>query len=241
VDSTITDTARLLSLNLIERRDAVAIQGASGAYSPALDGAKQRRAMTRDDVLAHVQGQATIGHYVVSAENTCRMFLFDIDLRAEHRDEWLNGGPNKADLSQQLRAISDGLARKIVDLYGIKVLVAYSGNKGVHVIGVLEPGTPAGDARTLCRGVLESYGPTFELEKGKNFWRHTCAYPALTIETFPKQAEVREDDGLGNLVRLPLGVNRKSGRAGFFMDMSQPIERVAKDDPLLALKYGSIR
>lgn len=255
------EIAKLLAGRLIERRDVKAVQQKDGAYHP------DHEPFTLADLIAHVEGKRTYGHYVVSKESTCRMICFDVDLvpgrRLEApfpepnppiyyhdgwpdqveiwpRDEWTNNGPHKVDLACQLRVLTQGLAERIRELLDVPAMVAYSGSKGMHAYGILEPGTPAADARELAMMVLDTIGE-FEPERGKNFFRHKRAFTALSIEVFPKQTEIRPDGGLGNLIRLPLGINQKSGRAGFFLDLGLPMNKFAADDPLVALREGSLR
>lgn len=265
--------AKLLAGKLIERRDVLALQykDSKGVdmYSPhrtmPTDGRLVTQRDNRDNIpvslgnlVEHVEGRKTFGHYLVTDENTVRMFAFDIDLIntpsrfgvlqdeplviEDPRALWAAGGkdPMTKHLGIQMREMSERLAMRVKELLEIPVTVHYSGNKGVHVSGLLDPGTPATDAREMMNLVLESMGPEWELYKGKNFWR--CSqYDALHIETFPKQNEVRREDGLGNLLRLPLGMNVKSGKKSFFVDMNQPVTSWKQDDPILALTEGSLR
>ena len=98
---------------------------------------------------------------------------------------------------------------------------------------------PAGaDARDAARRVLDSTGVMME-EHGDNFFKHVDSFPALQVEMFPKQDEVTLDS-FGNLMRLPLGVNRKTNKSGMFMMISQDL-KVKGDDTLMALKNGSLR
>lgn len=262
-----TELAKLLAGNYIERRDVFArqfvstqVNAASSGYTPVLSNPKDlttRVPIKLSDIVDHVTGKSSYGHYLVSAANTCRMFAFDIDLvkkasitdkdlgtLAEYdpREVWHGPtSPLKVELAKQLKSMAHGLAIRATRLLGIKVTVHYSGNKGMHVIGLLDRGTPASDAREAAAMVLMSFDDVFEATRGDNFWRHKEAYNALEIEIFPKQDSVSEGGGLGNLVRLPLGVNLKSGKPSFFMDMSTPIGVFAKDDPLKVLTLGSIR
>lgn len=257
------EIAKLIASNFIERRDAKAIQTNTGGYQPHRVGPQPRyeeRPLAPFDLaslVAHVEGKQTFGHYLVSPEgNTCRMFVFDIDfnqnsiyfpdgpdnpsLTIDPRDIW-KGPTNQAkkDLALQLFAMGRGLAKQTQKLLGIKVIVSYSGNKGMHVIGCLPPRTPSTEARKMAVMVLESL-KCFEPLKGNNFWKHTLGFPSLDLEVFPKQDEVRPD-GFGNLVRLPLGINRKSSKASFFLRMNVPFGEFKIDDPLEVLQNGSLR
>lgn len=266
----IKELAKLLAASFIERRDVKAIQTSHGAYMPVLDhiaGKHEdhsncpRVPWSMGDVLDHLGGAATYGHYVVSAENTCRMFAFDIDLK--QKGEWVNleagewqpcnpreawltepdDSPLKGDLRAQLFCMAAGLASSIRSALDIPCAVAYSGSKGLHVYGLLERGTPAADARQMALRVLK-WVDCFEPTKGQNFFHHQTEYRALEVEVFPKQDTVREGDGLGNLIRLPLGINRKTGQRGYFIQLHVPgplTGPFVEDDPLVALTQGSYR
>lgn len=256
-----TSIAKLLAGAMIERRDAKAMQHANGSYSPVLahkDGPRMPWEMK--DLVSHLDGSVTYGHYVVSAENTCRMFCFDIDLlkigewlnteteqweQCEPRDVWLAGeSAAKSDLRAQLMCLAAGLASRIGTILQVPAMIAYSGSKGLHVYGLLDRGTPAADAREAAGLVLDSLG-CFLPSRGKNFLKHEDDYRGLEIEVYPKQDSVRDGDGLGNLLRLPLGVNRKTGQHGFFVKLPGLGQATnapfMPDDPILALTEGTCR
>lgn len=253
---------KLLAGNLIERRDVKAIQLHNGDYQPHRAGPESRyqdRPLQPFDVqslTAHVEGTATYGHYLVKpVSDTARCFVFDIDLNQASRyhdpeldlDAEINprevwAGPTttcKRDLAIQLMVMASGLAYRTHKMLGCKVLVSYSGNKGMHVIGCFDPGTPAEVVRSSAAMVLDS-AKCFEPLRGNNFFKHSTGYPSLDIEVFPKQGEVKAD-GYGNLVRLPLGVNHKSGKKSFFLRLDVEYDKFVVDDPVIALEKGSVR
>lgn len=245
-----TEVARLLAGRLIERRDVKATQQRDGAYHPVRDQAGGFVPLRLNDLVEHVDGARTIGHYVVSAENKCRIFAFDIDLVKLARTEsgqayapraiWLGQTtPAKRELAVQLATMAEELAIRTSDLLNLPVAVSYSGAKGMHVIAMLDPGTSAQDARNLAQIVLDSFDGDMELTKGSNFFRHRLVWQALEVELFPKQDMVRSGDGLGNLLRLPLGVNQKTGQQSWFLDLSRPACDFVKLDPTIALTRGS--
>jgi hypothetical protein len=252
------EVAKLLASKLIERRDAKAVQTPSGAYIPDRTENDELIPWSLADVIAHVEGKRTLGHYLVSSEGSCRALAFDIDLRKkanpdrneepilfdgeeiDPREVWAGpASPAKRDLALQLRYMADGLAKRTKKVLDVQVLVSYSGAKGMHVYGLLDPGTPASDARDAAKLVIDSL-EVIVPEHGNNFFRHESEYKALSIEVFPKQDEIRPG-GFGNLLRLPLGVNRKTGKPGFFMNPMAPDGKFEIDDPIAALTHGSLR
>lgn len=268
---------------LLERRNVKAIQNANGSWRPVRDKDGVAEPWTMADLRSHLAGEKTYGHYLVSPEGNCRVFAFDIDLvkpnllsdppfQPHYTDElgiqhnynpreyWLAVDPRTESddttlnyLRVGLAHMADGLAHMAHDLLEIPVGVAYSGGKGVHVYGFLEP-MPAAQARDAALTVLEAFGSTFgekvdhahgksrfEPARGNNFFRHSMVdgpYRDLEIEVFPKQDEVTD---LGNLMRLPLGINRKTGQPGYFLNFDDGWSTFVEDDPLLALTEGSIR
>lgn len=256
------ELATLLAGTFVERKDAKAIQTKTGAYMPVREDMKDTGSplvpWRLSDVIDHVEGRKTYGNYIVSTQGTCRVVVFDCDLRAkanpardeepimfageeiDPREVW--AGPNSAakrDLALQLRVAAQGFAIAGKRAIG-KALVAYSGSKGMHAYIPLDPGTTAVDAREIASCVLDTFEGDWVPDKGKNFFKHAFSLPAVSVEIYPKQDDVAPD-GFGNLVRLPLGVNQKSGKSGFFIDMSTPQDVFKIDDPIIALREGSLR
>lgn len=236
-------TAALLAKHFIGRRDVKAVQDPSGAYHP------ERTPWLMADIEDHLAGRRSLGHYLVSPDDTCRLFAFDIDLPkmggwcrdsdgewvdGNPRDLWLAGEDGIGYLTHILRSLAEALTIRVRDLLDIPTVTSYSGCKGLHVYG-LTGIVPAADARGAATDVLRSFG-TFEPTRGDNFWRRTpsgdkpSAWSQLDIEVFPKQDSLDGKD-LGNLLRLPLGINKKSGMEAFFLDVETPLNKLVPADP----------
>lgn len=142
-------------------------------------------------------------------------------------------------LVTELRITAEALASKVKTMYDLPVAVSYSGSKGLHVYALCGR-LPATDVQELALEVIRAM-PQFEPRRGNNFFRHTSepqyGYPHVEIEVFPKQSSLDGKD-LGNLVRLPLGVNRKSGNRAFFIDCNAPQDVLVERDPVAALESG---
>lgn len=138
----------------------------------------------------------------------------------------------------QMRTISHKIAAAVIEHLGIPCAVAYSGNKGLHVYGFTGP-ILASEARLAANLVMESLG-TFALTRGSFEWHDTepdidKTLSNFSVEIFPKQDSV-EADSFGNLVALPLGVNRKNPEdPKFFVDLRLAMNVLAPVDPLFAL------
>lgn len=243
------ELAILLGKRFLERRDVKAVQHPGGSYTP------DRTPWKMSDLRNHIEGKTTYGHYMTSPEDKTKLWAFDIDLRQEGRytilkeDKVLNGGqacnPREVWLDKnhegyehltiQLRCLAESLAIKAHRLSAgeFPIAIAYSGNKGLHVYGFM--GTvPAEEARSVAIEVLNSFN-CFENSRGENFWVHTNGgYENLEIEVFPKQGSLEGKD-LGNLMRLPLGVHRKTGNRAFFIDPTCGYNEIKEMNPLAAL------
>jgi hypothetical protein len=122
-----------------------------------------------------------------------------------------------------VRDVSRQVAETCRDLLGLEPLVVLTGG-GSHVIVPFGTLVPASDARAMGRQVMESI-PAWA-SRSENFWvpeQWADVDPKkskhqIEIEVFPKQDELGHSDGLGNLLRLPLGKHRATGVRSFFMD-----------------------
>ena len=233
----------LLASRFIQRRDLKAKQLPSGAYNPV------RNRFTQRDLRLHLSGNVTLGHYVVDRDDKCRVLAFDLDFdkafewhgqSLNPRDVFAQDHPAKPDLNKEIRQLADGLAVRLKRMYpGLIVMTSFSGSKGIHVYGSFPIPTRASAAREMAMSVLDFFG-CFSLvpDKGKNFYKHNEIAQAITIEIYPKQESV--GSGVGNLLRLPLGVHQRTGRRGFFYDPFSDITELAPVDPVAALRDGVI-
>lgn len=260
-----TELVKLLGQRFISRKDVKSFQGADGGWYPEkcpqckAEGATcTHRPMTMQDFMDHLSGTKTMGHYLVEpVGNTCKLFAFDLDIRKptkpdapepylpvdddgqlyNPREALLDDShPMQPALRTQLRILAEMLARRAHDQLGVPVAIADSGGKGLHVY-CFTGSIPAEAARSLAHGLMEGTGH-FEPTRGQNFWRYTRwpdEYQEVEIETFPKQAQVAAD-GMGNLMKLPLGVHRVTGKPSRFLTVKSPLEVFAAVDPIRALE-----
>lgn len=242
----------LIPKRFISRRDVKAVQHKDGSYTP------EREKWKMSDVKAHLSGDRSLGHYLMGEDGTVKLWAFDIDLKKTglwmnitKEDELLGGGqecnprelwhqtdhPSREYFTTLLRCMAEGLAIRANRLCNgeYPIAIAYSGNKGLHVYGFTGP-VPADEARAEATEVLKSFN-CFEPSRGTNFWVHTgdAGYAKnLEIEIFPKQDNL-DGKELGNLMRLPLGINAKSGQEAFFIDTRCGYNQLKKYDPMKAL------
>ena len=174
------------------------------------------------------------------AEN--QMVVTDCDPLALWRDRSRTAAPARAWFKYQMKMLSAILLSKCQEA-GIECAAAYSGSKGVHVYGFTDR-MPAKEVRDAALLVLE-LTDEFQPAKGKNFYKHTNNDPVhgfsnFSIEVFPKQ-DTLDGKSLGNLVRLPLGVNHKNAKdPTFFLDMTTGYTHFGPHpDPVRLLTEGN--
>lgn len=232
----------------IGRRDVKAIQKTDGSYAP------RRSRWLLTDLLDHINGVHTYGHYLLNPEEngefTTKLLVFDIDLNkvgplptsydpqlgygdyidSRCRDIWQTRGlaagdvriMQRAFMSQQLRFMANRLMRSVHDNLMVPTTMAYTGSKGVHVYAFT--GTVSAEiARKGHLVVIEDL--QMVSKRGNNFFiakqsdNPEEGFQQLEVEVYPKQDSVAEEGGLGNLVRLPLGINHHNpAHPTFFMD-----------------------
>ena len=259
---------------MIARPDVRAVQLDNGEYRP------QHQPFDKQVLLDHLSGTKTYGHYLVNANDECKFFAFDIDLRkqgyvprikngagqffnfeklpdtdppgAPLRDLWgsRKAGPARDFLKLQMKMLANQLMSKISSELEIHTAASYSGSKGVHVYGFTGK-TTATLARQGASIVLDSLRHSkmghWEVERGNNFFKyvghgnpdeHDTNGSQFSLEIYPKQDSVEgKEKGLGNLLRLPLGVNRHSPKLdkGFFLDMRTALTEFTPRDAVEAL------
>lgn len=267
----------LIAKKFIARRDVKAIQNSQGYYSPVVHGkTAEREPWTRQDIIDHLEGKKTFGHYLLDEDSMCKLFAFDIDLEKNKEDEHGNviwtgkyphpfafdssnkftgeivdfnpreawrdrAHPSRAWTKYQLKLVASKLLRAVYSL-GIPGAVAYTGAKGLHVYGFtgLMPAADAREGAEIALDTLSDFAGGLTPVRGKSFFKFKNddpidGFPNLSIEVFPKQVSLDGKD-LGNLMRLPLGRNRKTADPTFFVDFATtPLTDLSPVDPVYAL------
>jgi hypothetical protein len=157
--------------------------------------------LTPDLVRSHLAGSATLGTYLLRLDGTVTFFVLDLDITRKAVERARGDLERTRALRSAVREEGARLERALTEL-GLPVLLEDSGYKGRHLWCFLAEPLPAALVRKLGAALVRALAPEL---------------PSLALEFFPKQAQVK-DGGLGNLVKLPLGVHLKSGRRGMFLD-----------------------
>ena len=152
-----------------------------------------RRSITDDDIQEHLAGLWSIGTYTITPAKNGKFYVnyvvFDLD----------TGETNLDVLIECVEHLVDPLEREYPML-----LLERSGGKGYHVWLFFD-------------GPVEAYRVRAWLDH--EFWpRWNLQTNATPLEVFPKQDSLSEG-GMGNLVKLPLGVHAVSGKRSETVDL----------------------
>lgn len=148
----------------------------------------------------HILGNYTIGAYPVRLDNTVNYIAFDFDVakfaiaKAISSEKLWNSVMNKAHAA----------ACKLIDVAAANDIPIYledSGFKGRHCWIFTEMPVPAGVAKKFGDLLVAQIMPLSS---------------EVTVEVFPKQTSVKKG-GLGNLIKLPLGVHKRTGKRSLFI------------------------
>ncbi len=182
-------------------------QRGRGGYAPV------RTPLTPAIVADHLAGKVTVGSYLVRVDDTCTFFVLDLDITKRALEGARRDAAARDALRTTVAATAHDLRARLAEL-GLPTLLFDSGYKGRHLWGICQRPIPA---RLL-------------LHLGRALRRALPVPKSLHLEFFPKQATVPED-GLGNLVKLPLGIHRRSGRRSALRSSTIPGPRCARRRP----------
>jgi hypothetical protein len=153
--------------------------------------------LTNKQITLHLEGKMTLATYALAEDNTVRWMCLDVDI-TKARPDRPQIDPEIARKRAQEHTIT--LAKRLNKVLGPnKILVEDSGSKGYHLwVFFSEP--------VQARYVL-SFGE----------WLVQQATPpeGIHVEIYPKQQEAKN---LGNMVKLPMGIHKRSGRRCEFVD-----------------------
>jgi len=164
----------------------------------------------------HILGNYTAGIYQLRMDNTVNFIAFDIDITKKYLSRIMS------EKKLWKGAIRDAhrVACKIIDILSaadIPVYLESSGYKGRHCWIFTEVPLSAKIAKAFASSVKSMAG---EFPEG------------IEVEIFPKQEYVKTE-GYGNLIKIPLGIHRKTGRKSLFID---PLTGKAYEDQLSLLE-----
>lgn len=173
-------------------------QGKSG-YVPV------RRTITPQDLEDHFKGVKTYGFYLMDTDATVRCAVVDADLVPDLRQ---CTGKALVKARTDIRKDRAYMVSRITDAaqdMGLFPVMEFSGGKGYHFWFFMETPVEAVRIRQALTAMCDNLAPDL-----------SC----FSLEVFPKQDHL-SGKGLGNLVKLPLGIHRQTGKRSFFIQCPQ--------------------
>lgn len=171
----------------------VKLQNGEYGYHPVYE------KMRPEHVKMHFDGDITLGSYTVTLDNSCYYMAIDLDIRKAYQYKLEKTGRQAllGKMKESLRKI-----KTISEFFGLKPVFEFSGNKGFHVWYFFIEPISCKIARRIGYYIIYKLG-VLPLE--------------FLFEIFPKQDEVKHG-GIGNLIKLPLGIHLKTNTRGVFVD-----------------------
>ncbi|MBF0500159.1 MAG: hypothetical protein HQM09_08500 [Candidatus Riflebacteria bacterium] len=159
-----------------------------------------RKGLDPDQLKRHLAGDVTLGTYLVRRDNSTRLMVFDLDVTRPFTLRYEKDPLERRRIKRLLMEQADRLYA-LADSVGLPLLAEFSGFKGLHFWTLYKEPLSCRQVRAVGNWLLERLdAPPRELH-----W-----------ELFPKQARV-EPEGLGNLVKIPLGIHGRSGKRSFLL------------------------
>ncbi len=159
--------------------------------------------MNAAEVISHLKGGSTLGMYCMNIDNCCKWAAIDFDIPKRVLEN-INSNEEKEKMIAQIFEVVKKINECSVR-FGIHPVIENSGNKGAHIWYFFNKPIKA----SIIRSALGKIIKKMEATELKN----------VSIELFPKQDELTEKK-LGNLVKLPLGIHKKTLKRSFFTDIS---------------------
>ncbi len=147
-----------------------------------------RRVLSQKDMKKHLNGERTIGIYQLRCDNTIKFAAYDIDIKKN----------STYDIEGAKYACNQ--IKKNLAIYKINFYTEFSGNKGYHIWIFFESFVQSYKIKAIMENIIDD-----------------IEFPdSIGIEIFPKQIDVGQ--GLGNLIKIPLGIHKKSEKRCLFVD-----------------------
>ncbi len=180
-----------------------------------------RRPFTPNDLEDHFKGLKTYGFYLMGADATVRCAAIDADLVPELRppeNRKKSAAKIKKDRTYMISRI-----REDSRAMGLYPVIEYSGGKGFHFWYFMKKPVQASMLRKALGQITAGLCPDL-----------SCFH----LEVFPKQDHL-SGKGLGNLIKLPLGIHRQTGKRSYFPECPKKdvdsqlkfLSKITRSDP----------
>ena len=156
---------------------------------------------SREVISKHLDGNETLGIYLLNEKNQVHLCVIDIDID----QKILLESSQSDDEFSKLHNLTHQDAVKVASIcdgYDIPVLIEDSGFKGRHIWFFFENPINAKLAKTFLKFIIDKSGKPVD---------------GIHREIFPNTDKLKEN-GYGPLIKLPLGIHRRTNRRCFFLD-----------------------
>jgi hypothetical protein len=151
----------------------------------------------------HLMGNVTVGVYPIRVDGTVTFFALDIDITRRALEDARTNAARAKELREAVAAAALR-CRAVLDELGLPALLEDSGYKGRHLWVFLRQSERAEFVHRLGRLLARRLEPLLD--------------DGLHLEFFPRQPRRGARAGLGNLIKLPLGIHRRTGRRALLLD-----------------------
>lgn len=158
-----------------------------------------RRPMEEQDIEDHLAGKKTLGIYLLRSDSTVKTAVIDVDISTDLRKSSLNR--EEAGLIRRERTYLFTRIRELAGEAALFPVAEFSGGKGFHFWFFFEMPVAAAKARRPLEQIRRVLSKDLS---------------AFHLEVFPKQDNL-SGKGFGNLVKLPLGIHRLTGKRSYFV------------------------
>jgi hypothetical protein len=153
-----------------------------------------QRPLQAEDLREHLQGRKTYGIYLLTEDSRVWTGVIDVDLVPTLRDQRAAAG-EKANIRRESVFLYTRL-NELAAAAGLTCIAEVSGGKGYHFWFPVDRPVEAAAMRAGLKVLLGTLAADLR---------------CFSLEVFPKQDRLT-GKGYGNLVKLPLGVHRVTGR-----------------------------
>lgn len=168
-----------------------------GGYTPV------HAPLTPREIRNHLLGNETLGVYCLRLDQTVNFMVVDLDIKKSSLESARTNPERATQIREQLKALTHFLYNHLQSLE-LPALIENSGFKGRHLWILFSEPQPAAVAHVFGQLFLRWMTPHIPVD--------------FHLEFFPKQAEA-SGKGMGNLIKLPLGIHRRSGRRSVFLNL----------------------
>ncbi|ONN26436.1 hypothetical protein XJ44_08945 [Thermosipho affectus] len=172
-----------------------------------------RRSINFNDVKKHISGKTTIGIYQLKKNDEIKFAVFDVDIKKSFLEN------NKNTYFEEAKTVTLKIS-SILSQYNIKNYIEFTGNRGYHVWFFFDEALSSYKVKVFMESILKN----IHLEE------------SIGIEVFPKQPTL--NGGLGNLIKVPLGLHKKTYKKAVFVDQNFEVIKNQLDF-LLKIEYNS--